>query len=306
MARYVRFDAFGGPEVFRLVEGDIPRPGHGEVRVRVIVAGLNPVDYKLAASPEALASYGRELPSGNGNDFAGVVDGVGTGVTGFATGDRVYGGHRFFAQADFLTAPADILHHLPPGLTLEQAGALDIAGRAALASVAAVGVGPRDTVLVSAAAGGVGVLAAQLAKRAGAVVLGTAGDRNQEFLRGLGVIPVLYGDGLRGRVEAAAPAGITAVVDTHGRETLQLAVDLGVAPERVNTIADRPFAAEHGFSGVGGQAATLDQLAELGEWIGRGEIVLPIDSVWPMERVVDAYRHLIDGRIRGKVVLVTE
>lgn len=305
MARFVRFDSFGGPEVFRLVEGDIPTPGHDEVRVRVVVAGLNPVDYKLASSPEALTAYGWQVPSGNGNDFAGVVDGTGSGVRDFATGDRVYGGHRFFAQADYLVAPASILHHVPDGLTLEQAGSLDIAGRAALASVAAVGVGPSDTVLVSAAAGGVGVLAAQLAKRAGALVLGSAGDRNQDFLRELGIIPVLYGDGLRERVLAASPGGVTAVIDTHGRETLQLAVDLGVAPDRVNTIADRPFAAEHGFGGVGGQAATLAQLAELGEWIASGDIVLPIDSVWPIERVVDAYRHLIDGRLRGKIVLVT-
>jgi len=305
MARFVRFDRFGGPEVFHLVEGDIPAPGHGEVRVRVAVAGLNPVDHKLASSAEALAAFDRELPSGNGNDFSGVVDGLGSGVVGFATGDHVYGGHRFHAQADFLVVPASLLHHVPDGLTLEQAGALDIAGRAAIASVASVGVGPADTVLVSAAAGGVGVLAAQLAKRAGAVVLGTAGDRNQEFLHSLGIIPVLYGDGLRDRVAAAAPGGVTAVIDTHGRPTLELAVDLGVAPERVNTIADRPFAAEHGFRGVGGQDATIAQLAELGERIGRGEIVLPIDSVWPIERVVDAYRHLIDGRLRGKVVLVT-
>lgn len=305
MARFVRFDRFGPPEVFHLVEGDIPMPGHGEVRVRVAVAGLNPVDYKLAASPEALASFGRDVPSGNGNDFAGVVDGLGTGVHGFSTGDQVYGGHRFHAQADFLIAPAAILHRVPDGLTLEQAGSLDIAGRAAIASVSSVAVGPADTVLVSAAAGGVGVLAAQLAKRAGAVVLGTAGDRNQDFLRSLGIIPVLYGDGLLERVRAAAPGGITAVIDTHGRPTLELALELGVGPERVNTIADRPFAAQHGFRGVGGQDATIAQLAELGELIARGEVVLPIDSVWPIERVVDAYRHLIDGRLRGKVVLVT-
>lgn len=305
MARFVRFDRFGGPEVFHLVEGDIPVPGHDEVRVRVLVAGLNPVDHKLASSPEALASFGRDVPSGNGNDFAGVVDGVGSGVQGFATGDHVYGGHRFHAQADFLIAPAGILHHVPAGLTIEQAGALDIAGRAAIASVAAVGVRRRDTVLVSAAAGGVGVLAAQLARRTGAVVLGTAGAANQDFLRGLGIIPVQYGEGLRERVIEAAPGGITAVIDTHGRPTLELARDLGVAPERVNTIADRPFAAEHGFRGVGGQDATLDELAALGESIARGEIVLPIDSVWPIERVVDAYRHLIDGHVRGKVVLVT-
>lgn len=305
MARFVRFDECGSPAVFHLVERDIPQPGHGEVRVRVVVAGLNPVDHKLAASPEALASYGRSVPSGNGNDFAGVVDGLGSGVERFATGDHVYGGHRFHAQADYLVAPAEILHRVPDGLTLEQAGALDIAGRAALASVAAVEAGPGDTVVVSAAAGGVGVLAAQLARRAGAVVIGTAGDRNQEFLRELGIIPVLYGEGLRERVLAAARGPVTAVIDTHGRPTLELALELGVSPARVNTIADRPFAAQHGFRGVGGQDATLAQLAELGEWIARGEIVLPIDSIWPIERVVDAYEHLIEGRLRGKVVLVT-
>lgn len=304
MPRRVQYTRFGGPEILELIEVERPEPGAGEVRIRVRSAGLNPIDWKIFTG-RAASAYGVEPPSGTGNDFAGEVDAVGESVTGLTVGDLVFGGARNDAQADYLVIDAALVVPVPDGLTLDQAGSLDIAARTAVASVAAIGVTAGDVVLVSAAAGGVGVLAAQLAVRAGATVIGTASDDNHEFLRTLGVIPVAYGDGLADRIRDAAPAPLTAALDNHGRATIDAALELGVAPQRINTIADRPAASELGLSAVGGAAASLDDLADVAAMIARGDLVLPIDSVFPLERVRDAYEHLMAGHLRGKVVLAT-
>lgn len=302
MARYVRCDEFGGPEVLHIVHDDPPQAAPGEVRVRVHAAGLNPVDWKILRGGPAAASYNAVPPCGNGNDFAGVIDQVSAGVTAFQPGDAVFGGKRMFAQADYLVIDPTRVIRKPAKLSFEQAGALDIAGRAAWASVRSLGLTSDDTVLVSAAAGGVGVLAAQLALRTGATVIGTAGPENHDFLRGLGVIPVAYGEGLVGRVRKVAPR-VTAALDNHGPATIDAALKLGVPGPRINTIAARGHRTDAGITGVGGQAATLDDLAALAELIASGEIVLPIDSVYPLERVREAYEHLMAGHVRGKVVL---
>lgn len=305
MSRLVQFRSFGGPEVLELIEVDPPHAAAGQVRVRVQVAGLNPIDYKIFGSPEIAGRFGARVPSGNGNDFAGVVDEVGEGVEGLHVGDQVFGGRRCLAQADHLVIEAGKLLHRPQGLSIEQAGCLDIAGRTAWASVRSLGLTEADTVLVSAAAGGVGVLAAQLALRSGATVIGTAGSNNQAFLARLGVVPVEYGAGLSERIAAAAPRGITAVLDNHGSATLELALALGVPSRRINTIAAHDFAAGHGIATIGGFEASLTDLAQLADLIAQGEIELPIDSTYALERVADAYRHLIAGHLRGKVALVT-
>jgi NADPH:quinone reductase-like Zn-dependent oxidoreductase len=304
MPRRVEYTRFGGPEILELVEVARPEPGPGQIRVHVRSAGLNPIDWKIFTG-RAAAAYGVEPPSGNGNDFAGEVDALGAGVTGLEVGALVFGGARNDAQADYLVIDAANVLPVPDGLTLDQAGSLDIAARTAAAAVAAVGVASGDIVLVSAAAGGVGVIASQLAVRAGATVVGTASESNHEFLRSIGVIPVAYGDGLIDRLRDAAPGPFTAALDNHGRASIDAALGLGVATARVNTIADRPAAAELGLSAVGGAAASLAELTEVAALIASGDLVLPIDSVYPLERVRDAYEHLMAGHLRGKVVLVT-
>jgi NADPH:quinone reductase-like Zn-dependent oxidoreductase len=304
MSRIVQFTEFGGPEVLGIVTVEPPHAGPGEVRVRVAVTGINPVDHKILRGGAAAEFYGAHLPSGNGNDFAGTIDEVGADVTQWRVGDVVLGGSRFHAQADFVVIAADRVIRVPDGLEIEQAGGLDIAGRAALASVASLALGAADTVLVSAAAGGVGILASQLALRTGATVVGTASATNQEFLRSLGVIPVVYGDGMVDRIRAAVPT-ITAVLDNHGAETIDAGLALGVPGSRINTIAARGHASEHGIAGIGGDRASLDDLAGLASLIAVGEVVYPIDSVFPLERVGEAYERMLAGHLRGKIVLVT-
>jgi len=302
MARYVRIDEFGGPEVLRVEVEEQPEAARGEVRVRVLVAGLNPVDWKIFRGGPTAATYDAVPPCGNGNDFSGVVDEVGSGVTGISEGDAVFGGKRMQAQADWVVIDASRIVRKPAALPFEQAGALDIAGRTAMASVRSLDLTDADTVLISAAAGGVGVLAAQLARRAGATVVGTASEANHEFLRGLGVTPVAYGEGLLDRLLEAAPT-YTAALDNSGPITIDVALKLGVPGPRINTIAARGHRADRGITGIGGVEARPGDLEELADLIAGGDIVLPIDSIFALERVREAYEHLMTGHVRGKVVL---
>lgn len=285
----------------------LPEPAPNQVRVRIRAAGLNAIDWKIVERPAAWEAFaGRARPPiGNGTDFAGVVHALGHDIDGIEVGDAVFGGRRFQAQADFLVATTDELHPVPEGLSFEQAGALDTAARAAAASLRSVEPQPGETVLVSAAAGGVGILVAQLARLAGARVIGTAGPRNHDFLRRLGIEPVEYGPGLLERLRELAPGGIDAVLDNHGRETLAVARDLGVRPRRINSIADRGFAADLGGSGIGGAAALPGDVDAIARRIADGELEFPVDSTFRLHEVVPAYARLRAGHVRGKVVLVT-
>ncbi|HEY5221928.1 MAG TPA: NADP-dependent oxidoreductase [Microbacteriaceae bacterium] len=303
MSRFVQYQQFGGPEVLEIVEVEPPHPGAGQVRVRVFAAGLNPVDFKIYHGGPAAAAYGAVVPSGVGNDFSGVIDELGEGVTDWSLGEEVLGGSRNFAEADFVVVDAGVLTRKPAGMSFEAAGSLAVAGRTAWASVNALKLTSADTVLVSAAAGGVGVLAAQLARATGASVIGTASSANHDYLRSLGVVPVGYGDGLAERIREVSPEGITAVLDNHGPATIETAIELGVPLDRINTIA------AHGYDGVlsvGGAAATADDLSHVAQLIADGDLELPIDSIYPLERVREAYERLEAGHVRGKIVLVTE
>ncbi|ODA90834.1 zinc-binding dehydrogenase [Leifsonia xyli subsp. xyli] len=314
MPRFVQFEEFGSRDFLQLVERDLPWPGPGQILVRVLVSGLNPMDVKAYRSEQVAGRMGVTLPSGIGQDFAGVVEELGAGVTAFSAGDAVLGTAPFAAIADFVVVPADgQVIGKPEALRFPVAGALGIVGRTAMASTASLGLGEHDTVLVSAAAGGVGVLAAQLAIRSGATVIGTASEENHEFLETLGVIPVRYGDGLADRVRAAMDDGdrrqrhrrVTAVLDNHGPDTIAAALELGVPPGRINTIA--AFGPEaQGAATVGARAAGNAELAEAARLLAGSELVLPIDSVYPIERVVEAYGRLEAGHVRGKIVVVTD
>lgn len=301
--RRVQFDRFGGPEVLHL--GSVPEPHArpNQLRIRVQFAGLNPVDAKVFMNAPTARPYAIEFPSGNGIDFAGYVDEVGADVEEFSVGEVVFGARQFAAQADeILVEPGDIVR-CPADLDVRVAGSLSIAGRTAWASVHRVRPTPADTVLVSAAAGGVGVLAAQLARRTGARVIGTASRANHAFLRSLDIEPVDYHGDLVARVRDLAPQGITAALDNSGRATVDAALALGAPPSRINSIADYAAASDYGTSRAGGADAPAHALAEVADLLASGRVVLPVDSVLPLERVREAYDHLLKGHVRGKVVL---
>jgi len=302
MSRAVVQESFGGPEVLEVREVAEPHAGPGEVRVRVSAAGLNPVDWILAGNADAAQQFGIKLPAGFGNDFAGVVDEVGDGVAGFAVGDRVYGGARGRAVADYaLVRPgADELLHTPDGVDDVTASTLAIAGRTADAVISAIGVHAGDTVLVGGAAGGVGVFVIQLAKLAGARVIGTSSPSSFGFLRDLGADPVAYGEGLADRVRALAPEGVTAAADMFGTETALAAIDLGVEPARIATIAGSP---PDGVRATGGRDATPGALDRIAAEIAAGKLTVPIEATFPIERVRDAVELQRARHTHGKVVV---
>lgn len=303
-SRRVVFRRFGGPEVLEIEYRPIPEPASGEVLVRVAAAGVNPVDWKLFSGGPLHDSYERHLPSGNGYDFAGTIAALGDQVEGWRIGDRVFGGLRYHAQADHLVIDPRLLVRMPQGLSFLVAGALNVVGRTAVASVESQHLTSDDVVLVSGAAGGVGVLTAQLAASEGAQVYGTASPRNHALLRRLGIRPLAYGASLA-RELRAVPGGFTAVLDTVGHGTVDLAIELGVPPERINTIADYEALRRHPVAGIGGASAGTQELAWTAQLLARGEIELPIDSVHPLGNVREAYTRSIAGHATGKIVLTT-
>jgi NADPH:quinone reductase-like Zn-dependent oxidoreductase len=304
MSRAVIYETFGGPEVLQVREVPEPHAGPGEVRVRVAAAGLNPMDWILSSRPEAAARFGITVPSGFGTDFAGVVDEAGGGATGFAVGDRVYGSQLGRAAADFVVVktPADALLPTPEGISDQVASTLPIAGLTAAAALAAIGLQSGDTVLVGGAAGGVGVFAVQLAKLAGATVIGTASERTFEFLRQLGARPVAYGAGLADRVRALAPGGVTAATDLFGTETAEAALTLGVPPGRVSTIAAGPNP-PGGVRATGGSDAGPADLERITDAIGAGKITVPIAATFPVGQIRDAVTLQAGRHVHGKVVV---
>jgi len=304
MARAVRFDEYGGVDVLKVVDVDRPVPGPGQVLVRVKAAGINPGESKIR---DGLLHerYPATFPSGQGSDLAGVVEEVGDGVDGVAVGDEVIGyTDNRASQAELVLVDAENVTRRPPNVSWEVAGSLFVAGATAYAAVRAVALKPGDTVVVAGAAGGVGSVAVQLAVRAGATVIGLASEPNHEWLRGHGVIPVTYGDGVADRIRAAAPDGVDALIDTVGGGYVELALELGVAPERIDTIADFEAVAKHGVKAEGNAAgASAQTLAELAGLIADGKLEVPIAASYPLDQVRDAYQELERGHTRGKIVL---
>ena len=302
----VRFDRYGGIDVLDVREVPRPQPGTGEVLVEVKAAGVNPGEAMIRQGVFD-EIFPATFPSGQGSDLAGVVAEVGTGVDAFSVGDQVLGFTNDRAShAEFVVVPADQLTPKPPAVSWEAAGGLFVAGTTAYAAVRSVELTPGDTVAIAGAAGGVGTIAVQLAKRTGATVLGIAGPSNDEWLAAHGVIPVNYGDGLAGRLRAAAPDGrVDALLDFFGGSYVELAVtELSIAPQRIDTVIDFPALERFGVMFVGNQdAADAAVLAQLAALIAAGQLEVPIADVIPLGEVQRAYRTLERRHTRGKIVL---
>lgn len=306
MPRAVRFDRYGGIDVLNVVEVERPVPGAGEVLVRVKAAGINPGEASIREGVMH-ERWPATFPSGQGSDLAGVIEEVGPEVEAFAPGDEVLGWtDQRASHAEFVVVPAEHLARKPPGVSWEAAGALFVAGTTAYAAVRAVGAGSGETVVVSGAAGGVGSLTVQLARLAGAAVIGLAGEQNHQWLLEHGAVPVRYGEGVADRIREATDGRVDAFIDTFGGGYVALAVEeLGVAPDRVDTIIDWAAAQQYGVKTEGtAAAANAEVLAELAELIDRGELEVPIARVFGLDQVREAYQELARRHTRGKIVLV--
>jgi NADPH:quinone reductase-like Zn-dependent oxidoreductase len=300
----VRFDEYGGIEVLKVVDVPRPVPGAGQVLIQVKAAGINPGEAKIR---DGLlhARWPATFPSGQGSDLAGIVAETGAGVSRVSVGDEIIGWTDSRAsQAEYAVVDEQHLTPKPATVPWEVAGALFVAGATAYAAVRAVALASGDTVVVAGAAGGVGSLAVQLARRAGATVIGLASEANHPWLSKHDVIPVAYGDGVADRIRQAAPT-VDAFIDTYGAGYVELALGLGVEPSRIDTIANFEAITRFGVKGDGNAAgSSASVLAELAGLIAAGELELPIAATFPLDRVQDAYRRLAEGHILGKIVLL--
>jgi NADPH:quinone reductase-like Zn-dependent oxidoreductase len=301
----VRFDEYGGVDVLTVAEVPLPEPGPGQVLVKVRAAGINPGEAKIRDG-SLHAIFPATFPSGEGSDLAGVVERVGEGVAGVAAGDEVIGWvDTRSSHAEYAVVEGANLTPRPAGVPWEVAGALPIVGFTGWGTVEAVVLKPGDTVVVSGAAGGVGSIAVQLARRAGATVIGLASESNRAWLEAHGVIAVAYGGGAAARIHEAA-GKVDAFIDTYGGDYVELALDeLGVDPARVDTIVRFDAAATHGIKAVGGSAvASAETLRALAGLIANGELEVPIAATYPLSEVRQAYDELAVGHTRGKIVLI--
>jgi NADPH:quinone reductase-like Zn-dependent oxidoreductase len=303
----VQFDQYGPVDVLDVRDVPVPEPGPGEVLVRVKAAGINPGESKIREG--ALHErWPATFPSGQGSDFAGVVEKLGPGVTTVAIGEGVIGWvDTRSSQAEYVAAEAPNLARKPSGLPWEVAGAIPVAGFTAWAMVRAVDLKPGDTVVVAGAVGGVGAIAVQLARRKGATVIGVAGPSNHDWLTRHGVIPVAYGDDLAERIRAVTPEGdaVDAFLDTYGGDYVEIALnELKVSPERIDTIVRFDAAAKYGVkvegNAAGASAATLAELANL---VATKQLEIPLAQTFPLSDVRAAYAQLARGHVRGKIVL---
>ena len=304
MSRAVQFSEYGGTEVLRVVDVEPPTAAPGQVRLAVRAAGVNPVDWKI------LAGFMREampiqLPAGLGRDVAGVVDQVGAGVTGLAVGDEVLGNALTPAYAEFALAEPAALVAKPPTVRWPVAGTLAGPGSTAWGALNRLKLAEGETLLIHAAAGGVGTFAVQLAVARGVRVIGTASERNHEQLRSLGAIPVAYGEGLAERVRAIAPKGVDAVLDASGRGEIPVSIELAGGPERVLTLVafDAAGTGVQIYRGEREQTGTQG-LQEIVGLIAAGRLQVPIWRTYALEQAAAALDVSRAGHLGGKIVLL--
>lgn len=306
MSRAVRFDHYGGVDVLKVVEVSTPIPAPDRVVVEVRAAGINPGEAAIrrGAFDKVFPAH---FPSGQGSDFAGVVTAVGDKVKDFKPGDEVLGwSDERSSHATHVSVPSTHVVRKPKELSWEVAGSLHVAGLAAWASVEAVNPQPGETVVVSGAAGGVGSIAVQLLRLRGAKVIAIASEKNHAWLQKLGAIPVNHDEQTLQHVRDAAPEGrVDAWVDAFGGGYVDMAMQLGVPRERVNTLIDFQAAQKHGVQTQGTQAvASASVLEKLATLVAEGKVEVPIAARYPLDQVREAFAELEKRHTRGKIVLI--
>jgi NADPH:quinone reductase len=305
MPRAVQFDEYGGLDVLTVREVELRELGKEDVLVEVKAAGINPGEASIRKGLLA-ERWPSSFPSGEGSDLAGVVREIGIDVEGFAVGDEVLGwSEERSSHAEEAVVPADQLVRKPAEIGWPEAGALYVVGVTAFAAVRAVDVSAGDTVVVSGAAGGVGTITVQLLRANGAEVVGLASEDHHDWLREKGVTPVTYGEGQTERIIEATPDGIDAFIDLFGPDYIDLALQLGVPPEKIETIISFERAGEVGAKAEGSStASTPEILGEMAELVAAGKIEVPIAAEYPLDEVREAFEQLEDRHALGKIVLV--
>ncbi|OME90988.1 MULTISPECIES: NADP-dependent oxidoreductase [Paenibacillus] len=296
------FSTIGPPDVLRVLEFEDPQAGNGQIRVKVKAAGVQPADCGIRGSGWAPPGVTLRMPQILGNEFAGTIDQVGEGVTSFEVGEDVIGWSLLACYAEYVVVSTDQVVRKPDSMPWEEAGVLTASGQTAHTALGTLGVGHGDTVLIHAAAGGVGSFAVQIARARGARVIGTASERNHDYLRSLGAVPVVYGPGLVDRVKAAAPEGVSAALDAAGEEALRASVELVGDRSRIGTIVAFDQVEELGVCAIRSQRSK-DRLAELVQLYEQGKLKIHVSRTFSLSEAAEAHRAVESGHVRGKVVL---
>jgi NADPH:quinone reductase-like Zn-dependent oxidoreductase len=298
--RALQYTTYGGPEVLKWADAPEPHAGPGQIRIAVRAASVNPIDWKTFAG----AMSGGKPMDGTGYlgyDAAGVVDEVGEGVTGVSVGDDVFGrGQNTQAEYAVLSAWAA----KPPSVDWAVAAAAGVAGETGERTLRLLGIKAGDTIFIDGGAGGVGAVAVQMAVGRGARVIASASEANHGYLREIGAVPVVYGEGVADRVREAAGGSVDAVLDVAGKTPIEDLISLVPEPSQVLSIANFT-AGEAGARLTGGSADSrpVEALAEVAELLAQNKLVIKVQT-FPFDRAVEAYRISEAGHVRGKLVLV--
>jgi NADPH:quinone reductase-like Zn-dependent oxidoreductase len=302
----VRYDHFGHSEVLHIEELPKPVPAAGEVLIRVKTAGINPGEASIREG-KLEKVYPSTFPSGQGTDFAGIVESVGENVSRFKAGDEVIGfTNDRNSQSAYVAVNADQLINRPSNVSWEVAGSLFVAATTAYAAVRAIALKAGETVIVSGAAGGVGAIAVQLAKKQGATVIGLASEPHHKWLEDHGIIPALYHGNTEENINAALNGKkADAFIDTSGKGYVAMAVYMGISPDRINTIIDFEAAEKYKVKTDGSAAAgNAGVLGEVAAMVNNGDVDIPIAKTYPLSEVIQAYDELEKHHTMGKIVLI--
>ncbi|MDN5762966.1 MAG: NADP-dependent oxidoreductase [Microlunatus sp.] len=297
--RAVRIHGYGDAENLVVEDVTEPRAGSGEIRIAVTAASVNRIDAKILRGSMAGGEHLAE-PTGLGFDAAGVVDEIGAGVTGVEVGDDVFGlGRQTQAEYAVLTSWTA----KPASVDWAVAGAAGTVAETAIRVLDLLGIGTGSTVLVDGASGGVGSVTVQIATARGATVVATASAANQDYLREIGAIPVVYGDGMPKRVRDSGMGALDGVVDVAGKTSIEHLTGLVDDPAQVVSIAN--FGAEEAGARVttGGEGDPFAALAEAARMLERSELVIKVQT-FDLGRVQEAYEIIETGHTRGKLVLL--
>ena len=293
---------FGPAEVLTIAHVPVPQAGPDEVLVRVGASAVQPFDVAVRAGWDSNV-WGARLPIITGNEFAGEIVQLGDDVSGFAAGQRVAGRHTFGCAAEYLAVPAADIATIPSNVDYPQAAYLGGTGQTAHMAVEFLEVRRGDTFLVHGGSGGVGSIAVQLGVLAGARVIATGSTLNQNYLRSLGAEPLVYGPGLRQRIEAAAPQGVSVVLDTAGGEALDASIALGISKGRIATIRDYQRYRELGVHWPTGER-NGKRLSKLMALAADGRLRVHIRRTYPLEQIAEAHRDVEAGHGPGKVAVL--
>ncbi|WP_152654536.1 NADP-dependent oxidoreductase [Oceanobacillus sp. CFH 90083] len=299
------FHSPGPPDVLQIMDFENPIPKNGQVRVKVKAAGVQPIDCAIRGYGFTQPGVEIQYPQILGNEFSGVIDMIGEEVEDYYIGSEVIGWSLLSSYAEYVVVPTSQIVRKPQMMPWEEAGVLTASGQTAHTALRELGIGKGDTVLIHAAAGGVGTFAVQLAKAWGANVIGTASLRNHDYLKSLGAAPVLYGKGLVEQIRKIAPGGIDAALDAAGEDALRASVELVQDKKRIGTIVSFDLSESLGTTPIRSQRS-ISRLSELTHLYEQGRLRIVISQSFPLYQASEAHRVVEAGHGHGKIVLTLD